>query len=53
MKKKPDWGVDSLRDEVWQVLDERVIINKDEKGRIAEKRVLPVAFVPLVGSQED
>lgn len=30
-----------------------LLISKDEKGRITEKRVLPVAFVPLIGSPED
>lgn len=30
-----------------------MLISKDEKGRITEKRVLPVAFVPLIGSPED
>jgi len=30
-----------------------MLISKDGKGRITEKRVLPVAFVPLIGSPED
>lgn len=30
-----------------------VLLEKDEKGRVAQKSVLPVAFVPLIGSPED
>lgn len=30
-----------------------MLLKKDEKGRIQETRVLPVAFVPLIGSPED
>jgi protein-L-isoaspartate(D-aspartate) O-methyltransferase len=30
-----------------------MVLKKDAKGRIEEKRILPVAFVPLIGSPED
>lgn len=30
-----------------------LLISKDARGRITEKRILPVAFVPLIGSPED
>ncbi|MFZ4537113.1 protein-L-isoaspartate(D-aspartate) O-methyltransferase [Propionivibrio sp.] len=32
---------------------ELLLIRKDEKGMIEEKSLLPVAFVPLIGSPED
>jgi protein-L-isoaspartate(D-aspartate) O-methyltransferase len=30
-----------------------MVLKKDAKGRIEENRILPVAFVPLIGSPED
>jgi protein-L-isoaspartate(D-aspartate) O-methyltransferase len=30
-----------------------IVVKKDNKGRIDQKNVLPVAFVPLIGSPED